>query len=395
MAAAVGCRMSFLRHPLWLAGFRPFFALACLAGIVLPLLWVPMFAGVLAAPAAAVSDIDWHAHEMFYGFGWAMLAGFLLTASKNWVKVRGYHGGALIFLAAAWLFERLGLWLGGAWPPALFLLSNQLFLVAAVAMVMATLLRHRAHDAYRRDNVFFLLLLPLFPVAKFLLLGGHWSHTGELMTLGLFRLAFLIMLERTLTDFMRNVFGVQILRRAALDLPIKSLALLLAFAGILPPVWHGGLALLLAGLLLVRFFFWQPRLGLSRLDIGIMYLGYLAIVLQLAVVACEQLAQPVWVGSVTVHLFTFGAMGLIVPAMIVRISKGHTGRRVTFETADKAVLWIMIAALLLRVVAPQFAPAAYLVWIALAAAGWTVAFALLAWRVLPFLLAPRIDGREH
>ena len=34
-----------------------------------------------------------------------------------------------------------------------------------------------------------------------------------------------------------------------------------------------------------------------------------------------------WVGSVSVHLFTLGAMGLIVPAMIVRISRGHTGRK--------------------------------------------------------------------
>ena len=33
--------------------------------------------------------------------------------------------------------------------------------------------------------------------------------------------------------------------------------------------------------------------------------------------------------------------------------------------------------------------------IGLAAAGWFAAFALLAWRVIPFLLAPRIDGREH
>ncbi|MBP9655429.1 MAG: NnrS family protein, partial [Rhodocyclaceae bacterium] len=125
------------------------------------------------------------------------------------------------------------------------------------------------------------------------------------------------------------------------------------------------------------------------------YLGYLAIVLQLLVVAFEQLAQTVWVGSVTTHLFTFGVMGLIIPAMIVRISKGHTGRKVAFETIDKAVLWIMIAALALRVVAPQLAPGAYLLWVELAAAGWAAAFAILAWRVMPFLFAPRIDGREH
>ncbi len=387
--------MRFTAHPLWLAGFRPFFALACFSGLSLPMLWALMFAGWIEAPAAAFTATQWHAHEMFFGFGWAMLAGFLLTASKNWVKIRGYHGASLVFLAAAWCFERLGMVFGGAWPPALFWLSNQLFLVSAVAMLLATLLRHRGTDGYRRDNVFFLILLPLFPLAKYLLLDGPYAQAGQLMALGLFRLAFLIMLERTLTDFMKGVFKAEILRRPWLDVSIKSLALVLAFAGFLPSELQGGLAFLLAGLLVGRFVFWKPALGFSRLDIGIMYLGQLAIVLQLLVVAFEQLAHAVWVGSVSTHLFTFGAMGLIVPAMIVRISKGHTGRKVTFEPSDKGVLWLMIAALVFRVVAPQLAPGAYLVWVALAALGWSAAFALLSWRTIPLLLQPRIDGREH
>ncbi len=384
-----------MNHPLWLAGFRPFFALACLSGLSLPVLWALMFAGVIEAPLAAFTAIQWHAHEMFFGFGWAMLGGFLLTSTKNWVKIRGYHGGALAFLAAAWCFDRIGMGFGADWPRPLFLLSNLLFLASIVAMLLWTLLRHRASDGYRRDNVYFLILLPLFLPAKLLLLDGLRGEAGELMALGLFRLAFLIMLERTVTEFMRGVFKAQILRHPLLDNAIKLLALALVFAGFLPPALSAGLAALLALLLLGLFAFWQPRLAFSRLDVGVMHLGYLAIAAQLLVVAFELAAHSVWVGSVSIHLFTFGAMGIIVPAMIVRISKGHTGRKVAFEAADKAVLWLMIAALALRVLAPQLFPAAYLAWIGLAAAGWFAAFALLAWRVIPFLLAPRIDGREH
>ena len=97
---------------LWLAGFRPFFGLAMLAGLSLPVLWVLLYTGLLAPPANRYPMLQWHAHEMFFGFGWAVLGGFLLTSSKNWVKVRGYHGGPLMFLAAAWLFERAGMWFG-------------------------------------------------------------------------------------------------------------------------------------------------------------------------------------------------------------------------------------------------------------------------------------------
>jgi uncharacterized protein involved in response to NO len=71
------------------------------SGLSLPVIWALMFAGAIEAPTAAFSNMQWHAHEMFFGFGWAMLGGFLLTSTKNWVKIRGYHGNALVFLAAA------------------------------------------------------------------------------------------------------------------------------------------------------------------------------------------------------------------------------------------------------------------------------------------------------
>lgn len=387
--------MRFASHPLWLVPFRPFFALVCISGAILPILWVLMFAGRLDVPASAFTAIQWHAHEMFFGFGGAMVGGFLLTAGKNWVKIRGIHGAWLIFLAAAWLFERIGMWYAGHWPAALFLLSNQLFFVTIVLMMGWMLLSHRAVDSYRADNPYLIVMLPLFPVAKYLLLDGHYNLAGETMTLGLFRLTFLIMLERTLTDFIKGVFKRDILRQPWLDHPIKLLALALAFAGFMPPLLTASLAVLLAALLLVRLPFWEPRLGLSRIDIGIMYAGYLAIALQLLAVAYEQALKGVWVGSVVTHLFTFGVMGLIIPAMIVRISKGHTGRKVSFDKFDKAVLWIMIAGLVVRVLLPQVVPAIYLRWLDMAAACWSLAFAILGWRYIPFLLQPRVDGREH
>lgn len=386
--------MSFLRHPLWLVGFRPFFALACLSGLSLPVLWALIFAGWLPAPAGTLSPVQWHAHEMFFGFGWAVLGGFLLTSTKNWVQIRGYHGAGLAFLAAAWLLERLAIAFGGDWPPLLFRLSANVFLIAIVAMLAWTLVRHRNTDSYR-DNYLFLIVLPLFLVSKNLILSADHFHTGWTMALGLYRMAFLVMLERTLTPFMKGAFQVTLLRNPRLDMAVKLLGLPLVFADLMPPAVAVGIALLLALLLIVRFFLWKPNLAFRRLDIGIMYLGYLAIVAQLLIEAADRLGHPAWVGTLTVHVFTFGAMGLVIPAMLIRISKGHTGRKVVFEPADKGVLWIMVAGFVVRNLAPQVAPGAYLDWIALSAACWFAAFAILAWRYIPFLLSPRIDGKEH
>jgi hypothetical protein len=49
------------------------------------------------------------------------------------------------------------------------------------------------------------------------------------------------------------------------------------------------LLVILAALLLYRFAWWRPDLGLRRLELAIMYLGYLAIVLQLLLEILAQL----------------------------------------------------------------------------------------------------------
>ncbi|MDP2880746.1 MAG: NnrS family protein [Azonexus sp.] len=386
--------MRFSTHPFWLVGFRPFFTLACLAGMILPLIWALIFSGAIEAPAANFSSVQWHAHEMFFGFGWAVLGGFLLTSTKNWVNIRGYHGPALALLAAAWIIERIGMAFGGNWPKALFLLSNNLFLGSIVAMLLWTLIRHRETDSYR-DNAFFLIMLPGFLLAKYLMLEGGEFPAGYSMATALFRLAFLVMLERTLTGFMKAAFQAQILRHPGLDMAIKLLGLVLVLEFALPRPLTAAISLTLAALLAIRFFYWKPQLAFKRLDIGVMYIGYLCIVAQLLIEALGHVMSFVWVGSVSVHLFTFGAMGLVIPGMIVRISKGHTGRKVVFDGGDKLVLVIMLVALVARIIVPQFAPAAYLGWIHLSAACWFAAFGILAWRYIPILLQPRIDGREH
>ena len=387
--------MKFAEHPLWQVGFRPFFALACLAGMVFPILWVTMLSGNLSSPQMPFSMTQWHAHEMFFGFGWAVLGGFMLTSTKNWVKIRGYHGRILMLLTFLWLIERGGMWFAGNLVPLVFAIANNLFLVTIIVMLLWTLLRHRADDSFRSENWAFLIILPIFLIAKQLLLSESHFVNGSSMAIGLFRMAFLVMLERTLTQFMKNTFQVAILRNVLLDRAIKLLALLLIMESFLPRTLMAGIALLVALLLLFRMAFWKPMLAIRRLDLGIMYLGCAGIIGQLLIEFINVVAPISWVGSVSIHVFTFGVMGLIIPAMLIRICNGHTGRKVVFGVLDKLVLWIMMAAFLVRIVLPQFFPALYLRWMDLAAICWFTCFALLAWRYIPFLTAARIDGKEH
>ena len=386
--------MKLSAHPFWLVGFRPFFFLACISGLALPVLWALVYSGVIELFPGAFSRVQWHAHEMFFGFGWAVLGGFLLTSTKNWTKVRGYHGNALVFLFVAWVCERLGMWFQGALPHYVFLLSNNIFLLSIILMLCWTLIKNRKEDAYR-DNYFFVLILPVFMLAKYLMLDAEFYQTGWSIALGLFRIAFLVMLVRTLGQFMKSAYNVTILQNPALNQAIILLGLLLVFESLMPAPLAGVLALLLAVLLGARFIYWKPQLALRRIDIGVMYLGYMAIVAQLVFEFIRHTQHPEWNISTSMHIFTFGAMGLIIPGMVVRIAKGHTGRKVAFETMDKLAIGIMLLAFLLRIVAPQLYPAAYVYWIYLAASCWFASFGLLGWRYIPMLLRPRVDGKVH
>jgi uncharacterized protein involved in response to NO len=218
---------------------------------------------------------------MFFGFGWAVLGGFLLTSTKNWVQIRGYHGAALAFLAAAWLFERAGMG------------SAALAGLAVPNVEQAVPRQHRRHaavdadppphqtDSYR-DNYFFLLILPAFLVAKQLMLTrlfpGRHRHGHRPVP------------RRLPGDAGTHPDPVHEGRLpgrhpapcgAGRSIKLLGLALVAAPAWLPPPLgplWPVAAAgVLLAG----RLMFWHPHLALRRLDIGIMYLGYAGIVLQL------------------------------------------------------------------------------------------------------------------
>jgi uncharacterized protein involved in response to NO len=103
-------------------GFRPFFFLAGFSAVILMATWVPAFLGGIAF-STYYGQIDWHSHEMIFGYTIAVVAGFLLTAVRNWTerptpgrRLFGHHGcivafrqnPAIFFWNLAQLVHRLG-----------------------------------------------------------------------------------------------------------------------------------------------------------------------------------------------------------------------------------------------------------------------------------------------
>jgi len=87
-------------------GFRPFFLFgAVYAGLAI-LAWLPMFNGELEL-LTDFSAVDWHVHEMLYGYLPAVVTGFLLTAIPNWTGRLPIQGKPLLVLVSVWVAGRV------------------------------------------------------------------------------------------------------------------------------------------------------------------------------------------------------------------------------------------------------------------------------------------------
>ena len=100
-------RMRAHRGPAILSyGFRPFFLFGAIWAALVVAIWLPMLGGWLAVPTA-LSPLEWHVHELVYGYVPAIVAGFLLTAVPNWTGRLPVTGTPLLALVSVWAAGRL------------------------------------------------------------------------------------------------------------------------------------------------------------------------------------------------------------------------------------------------------------------------------------------------
>ena len=66
-------------------GFRPFYLLASAFSAFSVLLWAAQYSGWL--PSAYMQGPLWHGHELLFGYTMAVIAGFLLTAVRQYLQL--------------------------------------------------------------------------------------------------------------------------------------------------------------------------------------------------------------------------------------------------------------------------------------------------------------------
>lgn len=382
--------------PLLRLGFRPFFLLAGISAVVLILSWLYLFNA--GGGVTLYGAISWHAHEMLFGFAVAVIAGFLLTAAKNWTSVQTLHGAWLGILALVWLAGRVAPWL--PLPGWLIGVIDLSFLPLLALAILLPIVKTSQYQ----HLIFVLILLVLFG-ANLLFHLGHISPSWHTADLGI-RLAWLsivflitVMGGRVIPFFIERGTGMHKKVRTSRLIEIASIAALLVWMlAVLFATDHRYVAYLacVAGLFqLLRW--WNWHLGaLWRVPmLWILYLGYAWIPLGLFLYA-----YAVFVGMIVspaLHAFTAGTIGMLTLGMMARVSLGHTGREIQASSMLVAAFMLVTLASLVRVIGPFLATAFslnhYAAIITSAGILWAAGFLLFVVAFFSILTRPRIDMR--
>jgi uncharacterized protein involved in response to NO len=353
--AALQRRRDYDGPALFSYGFRPFFLAAGLWAIVGILLWIPQYMGQLSVPTH-LSPLDWHVHEMLYGYVAATVAGFLLTAIPNWTGRLPVNGWPLAGLAALWLAGRLAL-----------LISAQLGgLVAAIidTAFLATLGAVAAREIVAGENWRNLRVLVILVV---LVLGNIVFHAEVLMTgaadygsrIAIAAVILMISLigGRIVPSFTNNWLNrnnpgrlpVPFSRFDMVALVVSAIALA---AWIITPMhWLSGLLLIVAGCLqAVRLARWAgDRIVADRLVL-ILHIGYAFVPLGFLMVGLTVFV-PQMPATAGIHAWTAGTIGLMTVAVMTRASLGHTGQALQAGRGTQAIYALLLGAALVRIVA--------------------------------------------
>ena len=135
MPAALRRRREYAGPILFSYGFRPFFLGGTVWAALGILLWLPPYFGELSLPTA-FTPLDWHIHEMLYGYVAAIVAGFLLTAIPNWTGRLPVNGYPLAGLGALWLTGRVAVAGSAIWGAELAAVIDVAFLATLAAVAL-------------------------------------------------------------------------------------------------------------------------------------------------------------------------------------------------------------------------------------------------------------------
>ncbi len=374
-------------------GFRPFFlGGAVWAGAAMALFFL-MLQGDLTLPTR-FEVLDYHIHELLYGYLPAIVAGFLLTAIPNWTGRPPVAGAPLAALFAIWLAGRVAVATSALIGPVPTAAIDLLFLAGVAAIA--------AREVAAGNNFRNMKLLALVA----LLAAGNLVFHIEAATsgvsdygkrIGITAAILLIALigGRVVPAFTRNwlarsgadnlpePFG----RFDAIALTVSAIALALWIA--VPDGVAPALACALAGVLqLIRVARWKGYRTFSEPLVTVLHAAYVFVPIGFLLTAAAAISPGTVSKVAGIHAWTAGAIGLMTLAIMTRASLGHSGRPLTASHPIVAIYFCAAAAAAARILAGMGVQPSIMLYAA--AALWILAFWGFSAVFAPLLLKSRV-----
>ena len=369
------------RSPLWVSGFRPFFLLGTLYGLIAVGTWLGAYVGFWTLAPVGMTANLWHGHEMVFGFAGAIIAGLLLTALPSWAGVRELAGDKLALLVGAWLAGRVAMWLSTALPAAAVAAADSSSLLLLFALSAPGLIEARA--------IKFLVLLPVILALFGTDLWFHAAHAGGRAVEASVALdaavAVIAVLFSLVGGFMTPVFTRNALRELGQNervwrnrlveriahASVAAFALAEAFDGAARLTAVVSLCACLAHA--VRLAGWRGWAVRKVPLVLAMHVAYAWLVIAFGLAAASGfgwgIAPRAWVHAVTV-----GAIGMMMLSLMPRVSLRHTGRALVLNPVVVAAYFAMLGAAVLRLGAGMLAWGTWA--IAVAASLWIFCFSV-------------------
>lgn len=379
--------------------FRIFFLLTGLYALMLIAGWIAFLFAALPLPVGW-APLQWHSHEMIYGFVTPAIAGFVLTAMTNWTGAPPLQGRNLMLLALLWTAGRLVMWLAGWLPGWLVAVVDLAFLPVLAGYMALVLMRHN-----NRRNLILVGVLALLWLGNLLMHIGfstgktNFLQAGQLLGLDLITVLIVIIAGRITPLFTANwlsrtgrdgsvIRRIQWVEMGALG---SIFALLITDVAPVPTAVIGGVALLAAGFNLWRLMLWRGWLILSEPLLWILHLSYLWLVVALLFRGLSEF-YPALAPTLWQHALGAGAIASLILGVMTRVSFGHTGRPLQLPSYG---VWIYVAislAAVLRIAVP-LGVLDFGIGVLAASAAWILAFTFFLILYAPVLLRPRADGK--
>lgn len=358
-------------------GFRPFFLLGSLYAALSVLLWLPIYAGELDAHSAFL-PVDWHIHEMLFGYLPAIVTGFLLTAIPNWTGRVPVQGLPLLALVVLWLAGRAAVFFSAdiGWQAAALIDGSFLLAVSAAAAREIVAGRN-----WRNLKV----LLPLAVLAGAngaFHIEAHLHGTSDVSRrLGMAAAIMLISLigGRIIPSFTRNWLVRENPGRlpASFDrFDVASIAISAIALGawtFAPGNSASGMLMAVAAICQAwRVSRWAGDRTFRDPLVLILHVAYAFVPLGLALLSASFFFPGIVPVAAGLHALGAGAIGSMTLAVMARATLGHTGRQLRAGRLTTFAFAAILVAALSRVLG-VFVPDEAI--INLAGAAWVLAHA--------------------